>query len=73
MTAASTIRPSYRKAGHAGWRGALRDASGRIVWECEHVHRNRDQGSSACQCAGAEWTRRFPDAARAANSARIEH
>lgn len=74
----TTLRATYSKAGQAGWHGALKDAAGRIVWTCEHAHRNRDQasafaGQSACQCAGAELSRRFPEAARAKATASIPY
>lgn len=59
-----TLKISYRKAGSATWHGALKDATGRFVWVCEHNHQNRDNGSdvagrSARGCAEMERRRRF--------------
>jgi hypothetical protein len=56
------LRISYKKAG-TGWRGALKDESGKTVWVCEHRHANRDNGSwlngaSARGCAADERRRR---------------
>lgn len=48
------VRASYRAAG-LHWRGVVR-IERRVVWECPHVHRNRDtssltNGQAATTCA----------------------
>jgi hypothetical protein len=44
-------RASYKGVPGA-WKGTIREG-GQVVWECPHVHRNRDHGRqvSALQCA----------------------
>jgi hypothetical protein len=37
--------PSMRKNDKHYWHGAVRDDAGNIVWECNHVHHNRDNDS----------------------------
>jgi hypothetical protein len=39
------------------WKGVIKDNNGQIIWECCHVHHNREQstntnGKSAKDCAG---------------------
>lgn len=57
MSTTTTLRPTYRQNG-SGWTGAIKDETGKLVWECPHFHKNRDQGSasrgpSATDCARA--------------------
>ena len=62
---ARLLLPTYkRRAGH--WAGAIKDGWGKIVWVCDHVHKNRDVGSwangcSAMGCARTELHRREHD------------
>lgn len=48
-----TLRATYTRTG-TGWKGAVKDGK-RLVAECEHIHRNRDQttsrGTAAIFCA----------------------
>jgi hypothetical protein len=36
------MRASVQKLGRGYYRGALRDARGKIVWFCNHMHSRRD-------------------------------
>jgi hypothetical protein len=58
-----TQTPGVRRFGN-GWKAVQRDEKRHIVWECIHVHRNRDMstftsGVSAHDCAcgvtGEQW------------------
>jgi hypothetical protein len=56
--------------GAYGWHGAIKNAEGQTVWECEHLHRNRDTGSwtngpAARACAMFQLNHMDPEAARA--------
>lgn len=57
MSAQHTPGPCISYVPRCGmWSGAVRDASGAVVWQCLHLHRNRDSGSvsrgpSAKECA----------------------
>lgn len=49
------LTPSVKKFG-SGWMAVRRNERDRIVWECQHEHRNRDastavSGMSALDCA----------------------
>jgi len=62
---ASTKRLTECREGDGNYAGVLRDAKGKIVWQCEHSHRNRESWSSrsgvtALDCAKAELKRRQP-------------
>ena len=59
-TGRDQMRPSTVREGNH-YRGAIRDGK-RIVWTCEHLHRNRDMSpgirQSARDCAAQEVKRR---------------
>jgi hypothetical protein len=57
------LKITYRSSGTM-WKGALKNAGGKIVWVCDHHHKNRDNGTwtfgiSARGCARNELYRRF--------------
>ena len=64
MLKAGTKRANagHGQAVDGDWIGVLRDGKV-IVWECGHLHRNRDHysrmhGKAACSCANDELRRR---------------
>ena len=64
------MRATHKKAGSYGYRAAIKDEAGRIVWVCSHIHRNRDMdtrtyGQSAVHCAQTELRRRQCEAVAA--------
>ncbi|HXF73960.1 MAG TPA: hypothetical protein VNO79_15290 [Actinomycetota bacterium] len=65
-TTRAYVRPSYRRTS-TGWAGVLRDERGLIVWECPHVHRNRDWpdnflGTGCARICAEEEARRREEA-----------
>lgn len=63
-----TLKITYKGKSYA-WKGVLKNAQGETVWECGHLHKNRDQSTtwvpnaqaylntSARDCAKAELIR----------------
>lgn len=53
------MKASTKRIATRDYLGVLRDEKGRIVWECQHLHVNRDTGmESAYVCAATERKRR---------------
>lgn len=55
------------------WRGVTRDAGGRIVGECFHLHRTEAAGLACASVCARAWTRHAVaevEAARTASAAR---
>ncbi|MGD9884466.1 MAG: hypothetical protein AB7R40_23770 [Nitrospiraceae bacterium] len=60
------LKASYRRTPNERWVGVLKDAKGKIVWECGHSHECRDYNHSwvyqhtgaAMYCARKELERR---------------
>lgn len=57
MTTSTKLRPTYKRRG-MGWEGVVKDGT-KIVAECGHNHRNRDQWSSAWGPSATDCSRRL--------------